>query len=55
VPIDHTHMTTQHALLPPGLIHQHQTGWTCIADPLATELTGDPDPLGEARPPRAGS
>lgn len=33
-----TFMTIEHALLPPDLIDQHQTGWARIAEQLAQEL-----------------
>jgi uncharacterized protein YndB with AHSA1/START domain len=33
-----TLMTIQHALLPPDLIDQHESGWARIAEQLAAEL-----------------
>jgi uncharacterized protein YndB with AHSA1/START domain len=35
---EQTLMTIQHTLLPPGLVGQHQRGWTAIAHQLAGEL-----------------
>ncbi|HEY7359888.1 MAG TPA: SRPBCC domain-containing protein [Streptosporangiaceae bacterium] len=35
---ERTLMTIEHTLLPPGLVDQHQRGWTAIAGQLAEEL-----------------
>jgi uncharacterized protein YndB with AHSA1/START domain len=37
-PADATLMTIEHALLPGGLSDQHASGWSTIADQLATTL-----------------
>jgi uncharacterized protein YndB with AHSA1/START domain len=34
-----TFITIHYTLLPPDLIDQHQSGWVCIAEQLAAELT----------------
>jgi uncharacterized protein YndB with AHSA1/START domain len=34
-----TFMTIHHALLPPEVVDQHQTGWSRIAEQLSAELT----------------
>jgi uncharacterized protein YndB with AHSA1/START domain len=38
---DETFMTIHHALLPPDLAEQHQSGWERIAGQLAVELGAD--------------
>jgi uncharacterized protein YndB with AHSA1/START domain len=38
---DETLMTIHHALLPPDLTEQHQSGWARIAEQLAVELAAD--------------
>lgn len=35
---EQTLMTIEHTLLPPGLVTQHERGWTAIAQQLAEEL-----------------
>jgi uncharacterized protein YndB with AHSA1/START domain len=35
---EQTLMTIEHTLLPPGLVDQHERGWTAIAEQLAEEL-----------------
>jgi uncharacterized protein YndB with AHSA1/START domain len=35
---EQTLMTIEHTLLPPGLVDQHERGWTAIAQQLADEL-----------------
>jgi uncharacterized protein YndB with AHSA1/START domain len=35
---EQTLMTIEHTLLPPGLVGQHERGWTAIAQQLAAEL-----------------
>jgi uncharacterized protein YndB with AHSA1/START domain len=39
---EQTLMTIEHTLLPPGLIDQHQRGWTDIAQQLAEALATAP-------------
>lgn len=56
-----TLMTIHHALLPPHLIDQHQTGWARIAEQLGAEMAAPPPSRAlpppalpsRARPPRA--
>jgi hypothetical protein len=48
-----TLMTIEHALLPPGLVGQHERGWAAIARQLADELAMPataPPPAPDARP-----
>jgi hypothetical protein len=35
-------MTIEHTLLPPGLVGQHERGWTAIARQPADELAPEP-------------
>jgi hypothetical protein len=39
-----TLMTIEHALLPPGLVGQHERGWAAIARQLGDELTAPATP-----------
>jgi uncharacterized protein YndB with AHSA1/START domain len=39
---EQTLMTIEHTLLPPGLVGQHERGWTAIAEQLAEELATRP-------------
>jgi len=34
-----THMVIEHAMLPPDLVDQHESGWTAIAGQLASQVS----------------